>query len=227
LNRRITLFRAAGRAAILVSGRVLVLCLFVAVAAGQTTQAGVAATGIYGVGIQMGMAEMGAYAGVDSATLAQGLYYAHGLAQASGCIPTNEIDSIRAAMLATRDSKSLYQRISAYRQSLATYITAHCSCGASCAAGGGNSTVSATPAPPPGPRTPNGYAVDWCLHWGADCGKPAGKSFHSGNNMGLAIHPASWISVIYVSGTVNGSQITGKVHHYNNDDCPSMTMVRR
>lgn len=99
---------------------------------------GVAAEGIYGVGVQMGFVEMGSFLGVEPGTLAQGLYYAHGLAQASGCIPTDEIDGIRAAMLATRDSRSLYQRISAYRQTLASYIAAHCSCGAdSSNAGGG------------------------------------------------------------------------------------------
>jgi hypothetical protein len=95
----------------------------------QATAQGIAAEGIYGVGVQLGMAEMGSAMGADPATLAQGLYYAHGLAQASGCIPTDEIDSIRAAMLQTSNSRTLTQRISTYRQQLANYIAAHCLCG--------------------------------------------------------------------------------------------------
>jgi len=55
---------------------------------------------------------------------------------------------------------------------------------------------------------------------------PAGaQSVFSGNTMSLILHPNSWISVLQLTGQLNGNQISGSVHHYGNDDC-TFTMVR-
>jgi hypothetical protein len=45
--------------------------------------------------------------------------------------------------------------------------------------------------PASGPKMSNGYSVDWCLHWGADCGKPADDEYcrRSGYPAGSVSHP--------------------------------------
>jgi uncharacterized protein (TIGR03437 family) len=47
----------------------------------------------------------------------------------------------------------------------------------------------------------------------------------SGSSFGLVVYPSGWISVLFLTGTVSGSQITGRVIHYGSDDCSSFTMV--
>jgi hypothetical protein len=84
---------------------------------------------LWGVGVQIGFAELGANQGMDPGFVASALSYAHILAIQSGCIPTNEIDSLLAAVRNTRDSRSVYPGITAYRQRLATHIVNNCSCG--------------------------------------------------------------------------------------------------
>jgi hypothetical protein len=56
-------------------------------------------------------------------------------------------------------------------------------------------------------------------------GPPAMRSMVSGSVMTLVLHPKSWISVIQLTGQINGNQISGNVHHYTNDDC-QFTLVR-
>lgn len=52
------------------------------------------------------------------------------------------------------------------------------------------------------------------------------RSQVSGSVFNLVLHPKSWVSVLELSGTVNGSRIDGRIHHYTNDDC-NFTMVRQ
>jgi hypothetical protein len=35
----------------------------------------------------------------------------------------------------------------------------------------------------------------------------------------LLLHPAGWVSVLELTGTLSGSTISGRVHHYTSDDC--------
>lgn len=51
------------------------------------------------------------------------------------------------------------------------------------------------------------------------------RSQVSGNVFSLLLHPNGWVSVLELTGTVNGSRIDGRIHHYTTDDC-SFTMVR-
>lgn len=48
----------------------------------------------------------------------------------------------------------------------------------------------------------------------------------SGSTFNLLLHPTGWISVLEFTGTVNGSRIDGRIHHYTTDDC-NFTMVRQ
>lgn len=41
----------------------------------------------------------------------------------------------------------------------------------------------------------------------------------SGSNFSLLLHPAGWVSVLELTGQLNGDRITGRVHHYTTDDC--------
>ena len=54
---------------------------------------------------------------------------------------------------------------------------------------------------------------------------PGAQSVFSGNTMSLILHPNTWISVLQLTGQLNGNQISGSVHHYGNDDC-TFVMVR-
>jgi hypothetical protein len=54
---------------------------------------------------------------------------------------------------------------------------------------------------------------------------PRMSSQQSGNTVNLVFHPANWESTLQLTGTISGSQIFGKVHHYGSDDC-AFTMVR-
>lgn len=92
-----------------------------------STKADTAAHAIWGTGIQIGWAEMGAYQGVAPSTLVQSLTYARDMARQTGCIPPDDIERLRVAMSQTRDSRMLYQRISSYRQSAHTYLQ-RCRC---------------------------------------------------------------------------------------------------
>ncbi len=86
------------------------------------------AHGIWGVGVQIGMVEYGSNQNADPDFLIRALNYARELADASGCIPTDEIDSLIAAMGTTSSSRSLYPRINEYRIRLARYVIENCSC---------------------------------------------------------------------------------------------------
>ncbi len=48
----------------------------------------------------------------------------------------------------------------------------------------------------------------------------------SGSQFNLALRPKGWLSVLEFTGTVNGSRIDGRIHHYTTDDC-NFTMVRK
>jgi len=48
----------------------------------------------------------------------------------------------------------------------------------------------------------------------------------SGTTFNLLLHPSGWVSVLEFTGSVNGSRIDGRIHHYNSDDC-NFTMVRQ
>jgi len=52
------------------------------------------------------------------------------------------------------------------------------------------------------------------------------KSQVSGSTFNLLLHPKGWVSVLEFTGTVNGSRIDGRIHHYNTDDC-NFTMIRQ
>jgi hypothetical protein len=54
---------------------------------------------------------------------------------------------------------------------------------------------------------------------------PMMNSRQSGNAVNLVFHPASWISTLQLTGMLNGSGITGRVHHYGSDDC-AFAMIR-
>lgn len=51
------------------------------------------------------------------------------------------------------------------------------------------------------------------------------KSQVSGSTFNLLLHPKGWVSVLEFTGTINGSRIDGRIHHYTTDDC-NFTMVR-
>lgn len=51
------------------------------------------------------------------------------------------------------------------------------------------------------------------------------KSQYNSPTMTLVLHPAGWVSVLELTGTLNGSQINGAVHHYTTDDC-SFSMLQ-
>jgi hypothetical protein len=86
------------------------------------------AHGIWGVGVQIGMAELASNQNMPPDFIIQSLTYARDLAVASGCIPTREIDQLISAMRSTRDSRNLYSRISTYRQSLGRSVIDNCNC---------------------------------------------------------------------------------------------------
>jgi hypothetical protein len=86
------------------------------------------AHGIWGVGIQIGFVEYGASQNADRNFLLTALRYARELALASNCIPTNEIDDLITAMQNTSNSRSLYNRMTQYRQNLAVYVLNNCDC---------------------------------------------------------------------------------------------------
>jgi hypothetical protein len=92
---------------------------------------GAAAHGVWGVGIQIGMVEMGTHVGYDANILLRGLNFARELAVASGCIPTDEIDMLISAMRNTRDTRALYPQVNQYRIRLASIVGTNCVCGAS------------------------------------------------------------------------------------------------
>jgi hypothetical protein len=52
------------------------------------------------------------------------------------------------------------------------------------------------------------------------------KSQVNGSLFNLLLHPRGWVSVLEFTGTVSGSRIDGRIHHYTTDDC-SFTMVRQ
>ncbi len=86
------------------------------------------AHGIWGVGVQIGMLEYGSSQNADPGFLIRSLNAARELAIASRCIPTDEIDSLLVAMRATSNSRSLYPRITEYRNRLAIYVIENCDC---------------------------------------------------------------------------------------------------
>lgn len=92
-----------------------------------SSKADTVAHAIWGTGIQIGWAEMGAYQGVDPRTLVQSLAYARDMARQTGCLPPDEIERLRVAMSQTGDSRMLYQPISSYRQSAHTNLQ-RCRC---------------------------------------------------------------------------------------------------
>ena len=94
------------------------------------------ASAIYGIGVQMGMVELGAHEDVSPALLVRSLRHAKTSAVASGCIATDEIDDLIAAMSSTSSSNRLHGRITAYRQRLAREIGAQCDCAGAGAARG-------------------------------------------------------------------------------------------
>ena len=89
------------------------------------------ASGVWGVGFQIGLVEMGTHVGYDVNILLQSLNHARQLAIASGCIPTDGIDRLIAAMRNTRDTRALYPQVNQYRIQLANIVAANCVCGAS------------------------------------------------------------------------------------------------
>lgn len=97
-----------------------------------STKADTLAHALWGVGVQIGWAEMGAYQGAAPSTLVQSLTYARDMARQTGCMPPDDIERLRVAMSQTRDSRSVYQSISSYRQSAHNYAQ-RCRC-----TGGGN-----------------------------------------------------------------------------------------
>ena len=96
-----------------------------------TSRGNNAAHGIWGVGFQIGFAEYASSVGGSPNLLVQSLTFARDLAIQSGCIPTDEIDRLISAMRNTKDSRSVYPAITAYRQRLASYVVNNCSCGGS------------------------------------------------------------------------------------------------
>ena len=87
-----------------------------------SSKADTMAHAIWGAGVQIGWAEMGAYQGAAPSTLVQSLAYARDMARQTGCLPPDQIERLRAAMSRTRDSRTLYQSINSYRQSAHTSL---------------------------------------------------------------------------------------------------------
>jgi hypothetical protein len=54
---------------------------------------------------------------------------------------------------------------------------------------------------------------------------PPMRSQVGGSTVTIVLHPKSWVSIVELTGQLNGNQISGKVHHYTNDDC-TFTMTR-
>lgn len=96
----------------------------------EQSPTGSGAGGVWGVGIQIGMVEMGTHEGVDANLLLRGLGFARDLAVASGCIPTDGIDRLIAAMRNTRDTRTLFPQVNQYRIELANIVATNCVCGA-------------------------------------------------------------------------------------------------
>lgn len=106
-----------------------IIVLFIATALfPMSSSANNSAHGLWGVGVQLGMLEYGASQNADPGFLVRALNQARELAVASECIPTDEIDSLIAAMSRTSSSRSLYSRILEYRLSLGRYVLANCDC---------------------------------------------------------------------------------------------------
>lgn len=109
--------------------RSLVVVITVAILAlPGTVRADGVASAIYGVGVQIGLVELGALEDADPAFLVRALRLARTSATASGCISTTEIDRLITAMSAAERSRPLYERITAYRQQLAREIERECNC---------------------------------------------------------------------------------------------------
>lgn len=85
-----------------------------------------AAHGLWGLGVQIGIAELASNQGLDPGYVGSALGYARNLALQSGCVPTQEIDSLLASVRGTRDTRSVYPAITAYRQRLAGWVAANC-----------------------------------------------------------------------------------------------------
>lgn len=98
-----------------------------------TARADATAHAIWGVGVQLGFAEVGANQGVSPNTLTLSLGYAREMAKQSGCIPFAELERLTVDMNRTNNSRTLYSRITNLRQSLPTIIQKNCRC-----AGGSN-----------------------------------------------------------------------------------------
>lgn len=91
--------------------RSLVVVITVAILAlPGTVRADGVASAIYGVGVQIGLVELGALEDADPAFLVRALRLARTSATASGCISTTEIDRLITAMSAAERSRPLYER---------------------------------------------------------------------------------------------------------------------
>jgi hypothetical protein len=90
---------------------------------------GFAAHGLWGLGVQLGYSEHGSGRNLDSQVIARSLGFARDLAQASGCLPTAEIEELRQRALATANSRDLYRQILALRLRYALIVQQSCTCG--------------------------------------------------------------------------------------------------
>jgi hypothetical protein len=41
----------------------------------------------------------------------------------------------------------------------------------------------------------------------------------AGNGFSLNLHPRGWASILQFTGTASGAAVSGRIHHYTNDDC--------
>lgn len=90
--------------------------------------AGEKAHSVWGVGLQLGFIELGAQQNLNKDFILRGLGYARRLAISSGCIPVNGIDDLIVGVQNSWDTRSMYPRITQYRQNLALYIENNCDC---------------------------------------------------------------------------------------------------
>lgn len=87
--------------------------------------------GLWGLGVQLGSAEAAALHDESPQFVAQALTYALQLAQATGCVPTGEIEQMLAAVRSTRSTRSLYDAIVAMRIRYGQHVSNGCRCNGS------------------------------------------------------------------------------------------------
>lgn len=99
--------------------------------AGTTAASGVAAVNchnLYGLGVNVGIVELGCHEAMDVSFLIGFLDHAINHAKASGCIASAPLESLRTRMRGASSSGQFYDEVLRIRKSLATEAGTYCGC---------------------------------------------------------------------------------------------------